>query len=129
MEAGLTAKSGNIATIVKQMTPVILLALMCGTTFTDALGTMGKPNQVIALLTMRWFAGMQPKISSAYSTTWRFNGALGHGVLMKWKDHFEPPHHTIFACRALQGPDDNWMDIQWTHGYLCLLQFPHFRCF
>ena len=47
VEAGLTTKSGNTETIVKQMRPHI--ALTCGTTFTDALGKMVERKQVIAL--------------------------------------------------------------------------------
>ena len=60
MEAGLTAKSGNPETIVKQMRPAGHMALTCGATFTDALGKMVERKQVIALYTMRCFAGMQP---------------------------------------------------------------------
>ena len=52
MEAGLTAKSGNTETIVKQMRPAAHMALTCGTTFTDALGKMVERKQVIALYTM-----------------------------------------------------------------------------
>ena len=37
------------------------MALICGTTFTDALGKMVERKQVIALYTMRCFVGMQPK--------------------------------------------------------------------
>ena len=52
MEAGLTAKSSNTETIVKQMRPAAHMALMCGTTFTDALSKMVERKQVIALYTM-----------------------------------------------------------------------------
>ena len=52
VEAGVTAKSGNTATIVKQMRPAAHMALTCGTTFTDALGKMVERKQVIALYTM-----------------------------------------------------------------------------
>ena len=61
VEAGLTAKSGNMETIVKQMRPVAHMALTCGTIFTDALAKMVEPKLVIALYTMRCFTGMQPK--------------------------------------------------------------------
>ena len=61
MEAGLTAKPGNTETIVKQMRPAAHMALTCGTTFTDALGKMVERKQLIALYTMRCFAGMQPE--------------------------------------------------------------------
>ena len=37
------------------------MASTCGTTFTDALGKMVERKQVIALYTMRCFAGMQPE--------------------------------------------------------------------
>ena len=60
VEAGLTAKSGNTETIVKQMRPTAHMALTCCATFTDALGKMVERKQVIALYTMRCFAGMQP---------------------------------------------------------------------
>ena len=60
-EAGLTAKSGNTETIVKQMRPAAHMALTCGTTFMDPLGKMVDRKQVIALYTMRCFAGMQPE--------------------------------------------------------------------
>ena len=36
MEAGLTAKSSNTQTIVKQMRPAPHMAVTCGTTLTDA---------------------------------------------------------------------------------------------
>ena len=61
VEVGLTAKSGNTKTIVKQMRPAAQMALTCGATFTDALGKMVEHKQVIALCTMRCFAGMQPE--------------------------------------------------------------------
>ena len=61
MEAGLTAKSGNTETIVKQMRPAPHMALTCGTTVTDTLGKMVEHKRVIALYTMRCFAGMQPE--------------------------------------------------------------------
>ena len=61
VEAGLTAKSGNTETIVKQMRPADHMALTCGTTFTDALGKMVERKHVISLYTMRCFAGMQPE--------------------------------------------------------------------
>ena len=61
VEVGLTAKSGNAETIVKQMRPAAHMALTCGTTFTDTLGKMVERKQVIALYTMRCFAGMQPE--------------------------------------------------------------------
>ena len=61
VEAGLTAKSGNTETIVKQMRPAVHMALMCGTTFMDTLGKMVERKQVIALYTMRCFAQMQPQ--------------------------------------------------------------------
>ena len=60
-EAGLTAKSGNTETIVTQMRPAAHMALVCGTTFTDALGKMVERKQVIALYTMRCFAAMRPE--------------------------------------------------------------------
>ena len=40
VEAGLTAKSGDTETIVKQMRPAAHMALTCGTSFTDALSKM-----------------------------------------------------------------------------------------
>ena len=49
-EAGLTAKSGNTETIVKQMRPAAHMPLTCGTTFTNALG-MVERKQVIAFYT------------------------------------------------------------------------------
>ena len=61
VEAGLTAKSSNTATIVKQMRPATHMALTCGTTFTDALSKMVECKHVIALYTMCCFAGMQPE--------------------------------------------------------------------
>ena len=61
VEAGLTTKSGTMEPIVKQMRPGAHMALTCGTTFTDALGKMAERKQVIALYTMRCFAGMQPE--------------------------------------------------------------------
>ena len=61
MEAGLAAKSGNTETIVKQMRPATHMVLTCGTTFMDALGKMVECKQVVALYTMRCFAGMQPE--------------------------------------------------------------------
>ena len=61
VEAGLTAKSGNTETIVKQMMSAAHIALTCGTTFTDALSKMVERKQVIALFPMRCFAGMQPE--------------------------------------------------------------------
>ena len=61
MEAGLTAKSGNTETIVKQTRPAAHMTLTCATTFMDALGKMVERRQVIALYTMRSFAGMQPE--------------------------------------------------------------------
>ena len=61
LEAGLTAKCGNTETIVKQMRLAALMALTCGTTFTDALGKMVEHKPVIALYTIRCFVGMQPK--------------------------------------------------------------------
>ena len=61
VEAGLTAKSGNTETIVKQMRPAAHMALTCGTISTDALSKMVERKQVIALFTMRCFAGMQPE--------------------------------------------------------------------
>ena len=61
VEAGLTATSGNTETIVKQMRPTAHMVLTWGTTFTDALTKMVERKQVIALFTMRWFAGMQPE--------------------------------------------------------------------
>ena len=61
MEAGLTANSGNTETIVKQMRPAAHMALTRGATFTDALGKMVERKVVIALYTMRCFAGMQPE--------------------------------------------------------------------
>ena len=62
MEAGLTAKSSNTETIVKQMRPVAHMAVTCGTTFTDALSNMVERKPVIALYTMRCFGGMQPEM-------------------------------------------------------------------
>ena len=61
VEAGLTAKSGNTETIVKQMRPAAHMALTCGTTLTDTLGKMVERKQVIGLYTMRCFAEMQPE--------------------------------------------------------------------
>ena len=61
VEAGLTTKSGNMETIVNQMRPAVHMALTSGTTFTDALGKMVERKQLIALYTMRCFAGMQPE--------------------------------------------------------------------
>ena len=61
VEAGLTAKSGNTETIVKQMRPAAHMAVTCGITFTEALGKMVERKQVIAFYTMRSFAGMQPQ--------------------------------------------------------------------
>ena len=61
VETGLTAKSGKMETIVKQMRPAAHMALTCGTTFTDALSEMVECKQVTALYTMRCFAGMQPE--------------------------------------------------------------------
>ena len=58
VEAGLTAKSGNTETIVKQMRPAVHMAMTCGATFTDALGKMVERKEAIALHTMRCFAGM-----------------------------------------------------------------------
>ena len=58
---GLTLKPGNTETIVKEMKPAAPMALTCGTTFTDALTKMVERKQVIALYTMRCFAGMQPE--------------------------------------------------------------------
>ena len=52
VEPGLTAKSGDTETIIKQMRPAAHMPLTCGTTFTDALGKMVKREQVIALYTM-----------------------------------------------------------------------------
>ena len=52
VQAGLTAKSGNTETIVKQMRPSSHMALTCGTTFADALGKMVECKSVIALYTM-----------------------------------------------------------------------------
>ena len=43
------------------MRPAADMALTCGTIFTDALGKMMECKQVIALYTMRCFAGMQPE--------------------------------------------------------------------
>ena len=61
VEMGLTPKSSNRETILKQMTPAAHLALTCRTTFTDALGKMVDRRQVIALHTIRCFAGTQPE--------------------------------------------------------------------
>ena len=91
VEAGLTAKSGNTETIVKQMRPAAHMALTCGATFTDALGKMVERKQVIALYTMRCFAGMQPdnlwrvcnymaspKSTDRASRSWQRSSALGN---------------------------------------------------
>ena len=59
VEAELTTKAGNTEAIVKQMRPAAHMALTCGATFTHALGMMVERKQVIALYTMRCFAGMQ----------------------------------------------------------------------
>ena len=59
VEAGLTAKSGNTETIVKQMRPAAHMALTCGATFTDALGKMVERKHMIAIYTTRCFAEMQ----------------------------------------------------------------------
>ena len=61
VEAGLSAKSGNTQTIVKRMRQAAQMALTCGTTFAHALCKMMERKQVIALYTMRCFAGMQPE--------------------------------------------------------------------
>ena len=61
LEAGLTAKSGNTETIVRQMRPAAHMALTCGTTFTDAPVKMVERKQFIALYTMRCFGGMRPE--------------------------------------------------------------------
>ena len=50
--AGLTRKSGNTKTFVKQMRPTAHMALRCRTTFTGALGKMVERKQVITLYTM-----------------------------------------------------------------------------
>ena len=60
MEAGLVVKSGNAETIVKQMKLAAHMPLTCGTTFTHPLGKMVERKHVIALYTMRCFAGMHP---------------------------------------------------------------------
>ena len=65
MEAGLTAESGNAERIVNQMRLAAHMALACGTYFTDALGKIVEGKQVIALYTMRCFAGMQ------FESLWR----------------------------------------------------------
>ena len=52
MEVGLTAKSSNMETVVNQMGLAAHMALMCGTTFMDALSKMVQCTQVIALFTM-----------------------------------------------------------------------------
>ena len=52
VEAGLTAKSGNTETTVKQMRLAAHMALTCGTTFTGALGKMVGHKRVIALYAM-----------------------------------------------------------------------------
>ena len=52
VEVGLTAKSGNTETIVKQMRAAAYMALTCGTSFTDALGKLVERRQVIALCTI-----------------------------------------------------------------------------
>ena len=52
VKAGLTAKSGNTETIVKQINPAAHMALMCGTTLMDALGKMVERKQVIVVYTM-----------------------------------------------------------------------------
>ena len=61
VEAGLTAKCGNVETNIKQMRPAAHMALMFGTTFVDALGKMVERKQVIALYTMQCFDGTQPE--------------------------------------------------------------------
>ena len=61
VEAGLTAKCGNTEPIVKQMRPAAHMAVMCGTAVTDALSKMVERKHVIALYTVRRFAGMQPE--------------------------------------------------------------------
>ena len=61
VEAGLTAKSGNTETIVKQMRPAARTALTCGTSFNDTLSKMVEGKQVSALYIMQCFAGMQPE--------------------------------------------------------------------
>ena len=100
VEAGLTAKSGNMETIVNQMRPAAHMALTCGTTFTDALSKMVDRKQVIALFTMRCFAGMQPEnlwrvcnyMASPKSTVpsfWKLAKELCGGEL--WWYHFGHP--------------------------------------
>ena len=70
VEVGLTAKSGNNEEIVKQTRPAALMALMCGTTFTDALGKMVERKQVIALIQCDALLECNPKICGVYATTW-----------------------------------------------------------
>ena len=104
VEAGLTAKSSDTETIVKQMRPAAHMALTCGATFADALGKMVERKQVIALYTVRCFTRMQPDnfwrvcnyMASPKSTVPGFqklcvvvNGPLRQGAWMKCNDRFQ----------------------------------------
>ena len=89
VEPGLTAKSGNMETVVKQMRPAAHMALTCDTIFTDTCGKMVEHKQVIALYAMRCFAAMQPEKFGAHmqlhgiakkcgTRSWQRSSALGN---------------------------------------------------
>ena len=89
VEAGLTAKSGNTETFVKQMRPAPHTALTFGSTFTDALNKMVERNEVAALFTIPCFAGMQPKnlwrrVQYQASRSWQSSSALANCGGITW---------------------------------------------
>ena len=122
VEAALSRKSGNTVTIVKQMTPAAHMAVM--PTFTDTLGKMPERKKVIALYTMRCFAGMQPEnlscvcnyMASPQSTVPSFR-KLAKELRARelWWHHFGHPD----------------MQVQCIHPSRCMLlpgKLPAFRC-
>ena len=75
VEAGLTAKSGNTETIVKQMRPAAHVALTCGATFTDALGKMVELKQV-SFIQCDALPECNPTICGAYAYA-AYAGSVG----------------------------------------------------